>query len=61
MCMSVYVCAQVQDILTPRCNIALITAQKSISNPDVSPCGGVTQLPVAHSTLKKCHTLKQPH
>lgn len=45
--------------LTPRCNVALITAQKSIPNPYVSPCGGVPQLPVAHSTLKKCHTVKQ--
>lgn len=47
--------------LTPRRDIALITAQKSIPNPYVGPCGGVPQLPVAHSTLKKYHTVKRWH
>lgn len=39
--------------LTPSSNIALMTAQKSISNPHISPCSGVAQLPIAHSALRK--------
>ena len=40
-------------VLTPRCNIALMTAQQSITNPYISPCSGVTQLPITHSTLRR--------
>lgn len=40
-------------VLTPSCNIALVTAQQSVTNPYVSPCGGITQLPLTHTTLRR--------
>lgn len=54
--LSVYVCC-----LTPRCNIALMTAQQSITNSYISPSSGVPQLPFARSTLGKRHTIDYQH
>lgn len=36
---------------TPRCDVALMTAQQSVSDPYVCPCSGISQLLFTHSTL----------